>query len=293
MSEALRYVIPNPKGGPFDLAGRAFGRFLADALNCEVSYENLDDDSAVKGAELVRESPPDGRIVLLAGKGALTSRPHLAASRYQPSDFAALGQIADAPISIAVRAASPYRSAADLFEAARKSPDSIRYSTPHPLHSQRLALEAFAGDNGLKFKFVTLTGGNEQVLERLADGTLDFTVQAAHNFVRPKADLRILGVATPKRVRFLAQVPTFVEQGFNLVSALWIGLVCRAGTPAESLARLRRGTQKAFSDPAAAQAIENLHLIASFLDHEEYERNIRRDLETHRRVLGALGALPG
>jgi tripartite-type tricarboxylate transporter receptor subunit TctC len=292
MTEALRFVIPNPKGGPFDLAGRAFGGFLAYALDRQLAYENLDDDSAVKGAELVAELPPDGRTLLLGGKGALTSRPHLAASRYQPTDFAALGQIAEAPISIAVRAASYYRTAADLFEAARKSPDSISYSTPHPLHSQRLAMEAFAYDHGLRFKFVTLTGGNQAVMERLADGTLDFTVQAAHNFVRRPIGIRILGIAASKRVPFLPKVPTFAEQGFDLVSALWIGIVCRAGAPAEHLALLRCGMEKTFSNPATAQAIQKLNLIPTFLGHQEYDRNINKDLETHRRVLRGLGVLP-
>jgi tripartite-type tricarboxylate transporter receptor subunit TctC len=154
-------------------------------------------------------------------------------------------------------------------------------------------MEAFAGEHGLRFKFTTLAAANETILQRLADGTLDFTVQAAHNFVRPVAagEIRVLGIAAAKRVPFLPDVPTFVEQGFNLVSALWIGLVCRAGTPGERVAVLRRAMEETFSDPGAARAIEKLNLMPAFLGHEQYQDAMRKDLEIHRRVLKALGAV--
>lgn len=290
----MRFIVSNARGTPFDRAARAFGDVLENVLGSKFAYENLDDDSAEKAAQLVAASPPDGRTLLLGGKGALTSRPHTATSGYQPTDFAALGQIADAPISIGVGARSRFRTAADLFDAASRSPDTISYSTPHPLLTQRLAMHEFASRNGLKFKFAALAGENKVALQRVADGTLDFAVLAAHNYVKPAAagEIRVLGIATPERVPFLPDVPTFVEQGFDLVTALWIGLLCRAGAPAERLAALRVGMHKTFADPAAARAIEELNLVPAFLGHAEFERKIRSEFETYRRVLKELGALP-
>jgi tripartite-type tricarboxylate transporter receptor subunit TctC len=290
----MKIVIGPPRNALFDRAGRTFGDLLQKALGSEISYENLDDDSGEKAAAFVARAPADGESLLLGNKGAMTAHPQVAPSEYRLTDFTPIGLIAEAPIGIAVGNRSRFRTARELFAAAREKPETVSFSTPHPFHTQRLAIAAFAKRNNLKLKFIVLPGGNAAALQRVADGSIDFALLAAHNYVAPlkAGDIRVIGIAAPKRVPFLPDVPTLTEQGFDLVTAIWLGLFYRAGVPSEFVARARGAMTQAFAAPDARDAMEKLNIVPAFEDHAQFEQRIRADFEMHRGVLKELNALP-
>ena len=150
----------------FDKVGRAVGEGLQRTIGRELSVENMGDSSGVGGAEAGARAVPDGSTILICNKGAITSHPHTA-KIYQPTDFAALCQVAEAPIAIAVARNSSFGTLQELIEAARKQPETISYSTPHAYHTQRLAMQDFAERSGLNFKFLILPGSNAATINQL------------------------------------------------------------------------------------------------------------------------------
>jgi tripartite-type tricarboxylate transporter receptor subunit TctC len=288
----MKLIISGEAGSLFDKVGRAFGAGFERALGTPVELENAGDSSGVGGAEAGAGAPKDGSTVLMCNKGAITSHPHTAKT-YQPTDFDALCQFAEAPIAIAVGRNSPFKSLSELFDAARAKPDTVSFSTPNPYHTQRLALAAFSAANGIKFKFLVLPGGNPAAIQKIVDGTVDFAFLAAHNYVaaRKAGDIRILGIAHGERLAFLPADPTFREQGFDLVTAIWLGLFAPAGVPEARRARLREAAAKTFSTPATATAIAQLHMVPAFLDHAAFASKVAADTRFHRDVLRQLGAV--
>lgn len=299
-SEPIEIVIPFPAGSAFDNAARGFCDVFADAAGADavgaaLTYANVLGGEGTAGAFAVKNAAPDGRSFLVGNKGAITSYPHTDPESYQPGDFAALGQFAEAPIAIAVGAGSAYQTLADLLDAAREKPGSVAFATPHPQHTQHLAITEFAERQGLRFAFVTTEGGNPGAIAKVVEGAIDFAFLGAHNYVEPARSgaIRILGVAAARRVSFLADAPTCREQGFDLVTAIWLGLLCRADTSPDRLEQLRQAFDRAAGPSSgAAAAIERFDLVAAFLDHAAFQRRITDDFEFHGRVLRMSPAAP-
>ena len=44
-------------------------------------------------------------------------------------------------------------------------------------------------------------------------------------------DIRLLGISSKQRSEYFPEVPTFKEQGFDLVESIWRGVMVKAGTP--------------------------------------------------------------
>ena len=285
-------IISAEAGSLFDKVGRVACEGLERAAGHPVAFENAGNSSGVGGAEAGAKAPADGSTILICNKGAITSHPHTAKG-YSLADFAPLCQVAEAPIAVAVGRDSPFNSLSDLIKAARTNPGTISYSTPNPYHTQRLAMSAFETANDILFKFMVLGGGNSAAIEHLNDGTVDFAFLAAHNLVKPSKTgaIKILGVAHGERLPFLPDVPTFKEQGYDLVTAIWLGLFAPAGVSAEGLQQLQTLAETAANDTATKSEIADLEMVPAFLPGATFREKVAADSEFHRGVLKGLGAL--
>ena len=286
-----KLIISAEAGSVFDLVSRAAGEGLQRAAGHELTLENAGNSSGVGGAEAGAKAVRDGTVILACNKGAMTSHPHTAKT-YQLSDFLPLCQFAEAPIAVAVGRNSPFRTLVELFDAAKAAPDTISFSTPNPYHTQRLAMAGFSEKNRIKFKFLVIPGGNAESIKQLNDGTVHFAFLAAHNLVAPAAagDIRVLGVAHGERLPFLS-APTFREQGYDLVTAIWLGLFAPAGLPVDRQGALQRLAEKAAADPATGKTIENLRMVHSFIDHGKFLEKVAADSKFHAGILRTLGAV--
>lgn len=291
-AQPSKLIISAEAGSLFDKVGRVVAQAVERTVSHPVTAENAGDSSGVGGAEAGSKAPADGSTILICNKGAMTSHPHTAKT-YTAADFVPLCQVAEAPIAVAVGRESPFRTLADLFAAARAEPETVSYSTPNPYHTQRLAMSAFEKANGIAFKFMVLGGGNTAAIGHLNDGTVDFAFLAAHNLLAPEkaGDLRILGVAHGTRLPFLPSIPTFREQGFDLVTAIWLGLFAPAGVPAGTVEGLTRVAEAASRDLTTGEAIAALQMVPAFLPEAAFKDKVSTDTDFHREVLRGLGAV--
>ena len=287
-----KVIISAEAGSVFGEAGRAMAESLQRSTGHSLTFENVGNSSGVGGAEAGAKAEKDGSVVLVCNKGAITSHPHTSKS-YRVSDFTPLCQFAEAPIALTVGQNSPFNTLADLFDAAKAAPDTISYSTPNPYHTQRLAMAGFSEKNGLKFKFLVIPGGNAENIKQLNDGTVHFAFLAAHNLAEPAAAgaIRVLGVAHGERLPFFKSVPTFKEQGYDLITAIWLGLFAPAGVPQEHLSEIQKFAETAARDPETVKGIAQLQMVPAFLDRKAFAAKVDTDASYHLGVLRALGAL--
>jgi tripartite-type tricarboxylate transporter receptor subunit TctC len=168
---------------------------------------------------------------------------------YQPlRDFAPLGFIGATPTLLVVPSASPWKSVADLRQAAD---GAVNFASAGNGTSGHLAGELLNVRLGKKFVHVPYRDGAQAMTELVA-GNVQFM------FYHPAAvmphiksgKLRALGASSAKRSAAAPDVPTLVEQGvadFDLVA--WFMLYVPAATPAPVLARLRDAAAQAMASP--------------------------------------------
>jgi tripartite-type tricarboxylate transporter receptor subunit TctC len=287
-----RLIISAEAGSLFAQVGDVVGAGLQKALSKSIAVDHVGTSSGVEGAKAGAASPADGSALLICNKGAVTSHPQTDPD-YKTSDFAPLCQVAEAPIAVVVAADSPFMSLSDLFDAARAQPGTLSFCTPNPYHTQRLAMAGFCRDNNIDFKFVVMPGNNADNIRYLTEKKVDFAFLAAHNLVEDVrgGKLRILGVAHAARLPFLPGAPTFKEQGYELETAIWLGLFARSGTQPSTLDGLAKLGERVANDSAVGKAIADLKMVPTFIARKDFETKVARDTDYHRGVLELLGAL--
>jgi tripartite-type tricarboxylate transporter receptor subunit TctC len=75
---------------------------------------------------------------------------------------------------------------------------------------------------------------------------MDQSIIALHR----QGQIRVLAVASERRLAAMPEIATAAEQGFpNLIARLFVGLFAPAGTPAPILGKVEAVTQQAMRDP--------------------------------------------
>jgi putative tricarboxylic transport membrane protein len=141
-------------------------------------------------------------------------------------DVTILPYIGTEPVALAVRADSPYRNLREFMDHLKKDPASLSVSVGSTLgavnHFSIALLAKAAGIDPRKLKILVFGGGSESVTNLLG-GHIDAMAQASNNAIPfyQAGKMRILGLSTAKRSASLPDVPTFREQGYNVVIDGW------------------------------------------------------------------------
>lgn len=246
----LHFITTSAAGSPLDTMMRSLGKELGDVLGQTVVVENRPGGTGAVGMNMALNAPADGYTVVSA-TGSTSFLMAEKDSRFQPSDFIFLRALQTEPSSVAVRKDSPYRSLKDLVEALKRQPDKVNvggYATAgfHQYVMYRLEQKA-----GFKSTWIPYQGGNQALLA-LMGGHLHaavITPSTAMAQIR-NGDVRLLGISSESRSEFFPDVPTFREQGYDVVETLWRGVMVAKGTPPAVTARLVRGMEDVEKRPA-------------------------------------------
>ena len=145
-----------------------------------------------------------------------------------------MAALAQSPIVVFVPADSPFKTVQDLIDAAKKSPNSLSYSSPGGGTSSHLAAVMMNNQAGIRMLHVPYKSASQSALD-VASGQVPvgFNGTGAALPLLHAGKIRILAISSRKRSATLPQVPTLDEaglKGYDFVVPI-LALV-RAGTPA-------------------------------------------------------------
>lgn len=251
-NKPVRLVVPFGAGTTTDIVSRAVAEALSRTLGQQVVVENRAGAGGNIGSDAVAKSAPDGYSVLMGTVGTHAINPTL--FRRMPydagKDFEPLAFVGYTPTLLVVAAGSPWKTLADLKEAASKGNGvtfaSAGNGTSGHLAGELLKVRLFPAGGGQMVHVPYKEGG--QALTDVMSG------QAQFMFYHPAAvmphirtgKLRALGASSARRAAAAPEVPTIAEQtgtDFDLVA--WFMLYAPAGTPAPVLSRLREASTAA------------------------------------------------
>lgn len=249
----VRIVVPFAAGTSSDLQARMIGERMAATLGQPVVVENRAGGGGMLGADAVAKSAPDGHTLLLGSNGPLTNAPVLQARMaYDPArDLVAVAMISRSPLTLTVRADSPWRSLADVLAAAHAEPGRIAIGSSGQGSATHFLIEQVMAATGVRFTHVPYRGSSVSVPDVIA-GNIPL-VMAEISTVLPTwqgGQTRILAMSSAGRMPIAPQVPTLIESGVDLTGGSWAGLVGAAGTPAPVLATLAAAVRAGLANPA-------------------------------------------
>jgi tripartite-type tricarboxylate transporter receptor subunit TctC len=242
--------VPYPAGGVADTLARLLAEQIGRAQGPTVMIENRPGAGTVIGTEAVALAPPDGNTVLITSNGILTN-PHLRKVGYDAlTSFTPICHLTNIRSVIAVNSASPYRTLADLINAARAKPGDVTLASTQGSALQ-IAFEMLKRAASVNMTFVPYPGDAPAVNALLGEHVTSVLFTYAAVAAQVSAGrLRVLAIASRERIKPLPEVPTIAESGYKGIDAdYWYGLFAPARTPKERLGQLAGSFSTAVQSP--------------------------------------------
>nr|WP_316639167.1 tripartite tricarboxylate transporter substrate binding protein [uncultured Roseateles sp.] len=240
-AKAIRIIVPYPPGGFTDITARLIAQKLQERLGQTVLIDNKPGANSVIGVDALAKSAPDGSTfaVVIAAYAANTSLyPKLP---YDPArDLAAVSLIGLSPLVAAVNNDAPFKTAAELVAYAKKNPGKISFGSSGNGSAAHLSTELLKALTGSYMVHIPYRGA-AAALTDLMGGQIQLFLDAASGLINPgkTGKVRLIGVASDKRLPALPDVPTFIEQGVKgFTGSTWAGLLAPAGTPPAIIRRV-------------------------------------------------------
>ena len=237
----IKLVSPTAPGGANDVAARLLADQIGRAEGLTMVVENRPGAGSMIGTEAVSHAAPDGNTVLINASPAFVIDPHLRKLGYDPfRSFEPVCSLARFPIVIAVNGKAPYRTLADLTNAARVRPGQLTVAGLGPGTLTQIGFEIIRRAASIEMTFVPYAGTSPAV-----DALLGEHVTAYFGNYTNVAELvtagklRMIATATRTRIEAMPDVPTVAESGYKDYEIdAWLGLFAPAKTPEEVLSRL-------------------------------------------------------
>ena len=101
--------------------------------------------------------------------------------------------------------------------------------------------------------------------------------------------IRILAVTGSQRTRFLPDVPTMTEQGFNVVINSWVGVFLPAKTPAETVNALNASIAEAVKSPEMIESLAKVGNEPNSQTPAQFAETVKADIARWGPVVKASG----
>lgn len=287
---ALHVVIPFAPGGAQDVIGRWFGDKLASRLGVPVIVDNKAGAGGVLAADAVAKAAPDGQTLLLATGGAISIAPHLNPKLpYDPRrDFAAVAMVADTPMTLAVKADSPYKSLADVLRDARSRPGALAYASTGNATVSHLTGALLAQTAGVSLLHVPYKGA-APALNDLLGGQVPLIVTSAASVdaMVEAGKVRVLATFSRAALPNLANTPTVTQASglTGLEVPVWVGFLAPARTPADKLERLATELTAICRLPETLERFKGLGAAPACAGRAALEKMVAEDTERWGQVV--------
>lgn len=206
-------------------------------------------------------------------------------------NYTPLALFAIDPQTIMVRADSPYKTFKDLMEAIRREPDTIVGATTSSTGAGRNVMFLMEKQvPGSRIKFVTFKGGGEAVTS-VAGGHTTFTTENLSeglSFVETKK-MRVLGIASDKRLPQAPDVPTLQELGYPIVLGTMRGFSFTAGVPKEAVVTMEAALKKAHASPEWKEVARRNVFQDIFMGSAEFTAYLHKRFPEYKEYYDAIG----
>ena len=257
-SQPIKFVVSQSAGGSIDIAARLIGQKLGSSLGQAVVIDNRAGANGMIAGEAVARAN-DSHTFLMTSPSALTINQHIYKKVPYDTlrDFAPVTQTTSISFLLVVNTASPYKSVADLVNAAKAKPGGVRFASAGIGNQSQLAAELLADAAGVNMLHVPYKG-EAPAINDLLGGQVDFifgTMPALLAQVKA-GKLRALAVGQTQRSAAAPDIPSMAEAGYPGVAVSgWTAIVAPAGTPAPVLKRLQEEVAKVLAMPDVRETL--------------------------------------
>ena len=283
-SGPIKIIVGYPPGATSDILTRLMAEGMSKRLNQPVVVENKAGAGGQLGNLAVKAATPDGTTLLMTPVATMSIFPHSYAGqlKYDPfKDFAPVAHLTNFQIGLGLSNKVPANNLKEYVAWVKSNPSQNGFfgsaapgSLPHFLGL------LFAKNAGISLEHVSYRG-TAPAMQALAGGEIPAlsTVASDIQSLVDGKKARLIAVAGEKRSIRFPDVPTFKEQGFDLVASPWYAMFAPAGTPNAVIQNLAKAATETIADPAMQKKLIDMELEPTGYGPEKLAEILKADYE--------------
>lgn len=281
-SRPVTLIVPYAAGGSIDLIARIVAEGLTARLGQTVVVENKPGGNGVIGIREAAKSKPDGYTLQMGALGANVTPAAVQANYpFDPlRDYVPVSMVAEWSAILVIKQDLPASTLSEFVAYALARPGKLNFGTTGYGSFAHLIAEVFMQQTGVAMQHVQYKGGAQATTDLLA-GSIDAHMMsspvAAGQAANPR--LKMLAVASPRRLPSIPKVPTMKEAGVvGVDQTTWLAVFAPPGVPEGVRQRLARELVAVAHDPAFQTKMRNTGLEPLGLDAAATERAYRDEV---------------
>ena len=291
----IKMMIPANPGGGWDTTGRALGKALQESgVASSVTYENKGGAAGIIGlAQYANATKGDGNSLMVMGAvmlgGIITGKPPVSLDKVTP-----IARLTSEYNVFVVPANSPLKTMKDVVEQLKKDPGSVKWGGGSRGSTEHIAAAMLAREVGVdaaKINYVPFRGGGEAVAAILGgnvtvggSGYSEFQQYIENGKMRP------IAVTSGKRLKGI-NIPTMIEQGYNIEIGNWRGVYAPAGLSAAQRKDLTDMVLKATKSKSWAESLEKNNWTSAWMANPAFDDFVDSEFASLRATMVKSGMI--
>jgi tripartite-type tricarboxylate transporter receptor subunit TctC len=292
-TKPVTVIVPQGPGGGTDSVARIVLGKMSENMGQTFIVDNRAGAGGNIGTALAAKAPKDGYTLLLTLSSSHVVNPSLYNSPgFDPiKDFDPITPMATVPYLLVVNPSFPAKNVKELIELAKTKPGSISYGSAGNGTLNHLLGEMLKTQAKIELQHVPYKSAAASLTD-VVSGQVPLSFQSMPSAISmvKAGKVRVIGVATKKRVPSLPDVPTIGETLPGFGEDPWYGLLAPAGTPKAIIAQLHQETIKALNDPATKEKLAQQGGEPYTLTPEQFVALIKQELPRWDKLVKESGA---
>jgi putative tricarboxylic transport membrane protein len=288
----IELTIPFAPGGGVDLFGRTVAQLLNDQklVSKPIQVVNKPGAGGAVGMALMVQRKGDPYSLLGIAIHAVVT-PLTLGTPYSYKDMTPIAKVFSEYQMMVVRTESPIKSLKDIEAALRRDAGSLSFGGASLGNSDHIAVALFAKSIGIdptKLNYIPYSGGESN--PAIIGGHVDVGMGGLDLITHVESGrMRVLAITSPKRLggRF-QKLPTFAEQGYDVVNENWRGLFGPPDMPAGVVQYWKDALGKMVQSAAWKAELEKNQWVNTF-EADGFRASLDKDNQIYSAMLKQLG----
>ena len=291
-SRGIEFVAGYGPGGGHDTMLRTMARIIQDEnlVDADINVVNKPGGAGATSLGYLNSHEGDGHYLMAATSSFITT-PLATDVGLNYEDFTPIARMGIDPTILVVNARSPIESLEDIATSERV----LNVAGGGRGQIEHLATLMVSDELGVELNFIPFQGDGE-VATAVLSNQVDFAMinpGSVSEFIE-SGRVRAISISTEERAEAFPDLPTFREQGYDVVASVFRGVVAADGISDEAKAYLSDMVEKVQETEAwTTTYLEPNGVIPGYLGPDEFEAYLEETNDLYTGMLERLGLLGG
>jgi tripartite-type tricarboxylate transporter receptor subunit TctC len=273
----IEMIVAYSPGGGTDTVARTLASFVEKYLGdgATITIVNKPGAGGEIGFTELAKAKPDGYTIGFINTPNILTIPISRETRYSMDEIQAVANVVYDPGAFNVLPTSPFKNLDELVAYAKEHPRAVTYGTTGIGGDDHLAALEFSRQAGIEMTHVPFSGSGD-VRAAVLGGHISMASTNISEVIAlvDEGQLITFGQMSNERWPGAPDVPTFKEQGYDVIMGSDRGIGAPAGIPEEALNALQEAISKAVKDPEFLEAATKQNLALNYQNADEFQAHL-------------------